>query len=96
MQAKEWGNIELGSIVSHGVGDGLRPVSEWLELLKGSGKVLFLQMQPNFSAHLKLMWPLMLIMSLFVLGIGFIQDVVNLLVDVLDAFNKSGHFINLR
>jgi len=38
----------------------------------------------------------MLIMTLFLLGIGFIQHIIDLLVDVLDAFNISGGFINLR
>ena len=38
----------------------------------------------------------MLIMSLLVLGIGLIQDVVNLLMDVLDVLNKLGFFIILE
>ena len=35
----------------------------------GLYKAFFLQMQPNFVAHLKLMWHPMLIMALLVLGI---------------------------
>jgi hypothetical protein len=69
VQAKEWGNVELKSIVSHNLGNGVRTISEWSELLMGSGKAFFLQMQPNFVAHLKLVWHPMLIMSLLVLGI---------------------------
>jgi hypothetical protein len=37
----------------------------------------------------------MLVMSLLVLGIGFLQDVMDLLVDVLNPFNKYGFLINL-
>jgi hypothetical protein len=37
----------------------------------------------------------MLVMSLLVLGIGFMQDVVDLLADVLNPFNKSNYLINL-
>lgn len=37
----------------------------------------------------------MLIMPLLVLEIGLIKDVVHLLEDVLDAFNKIGCFISL-
>jgi hypothetical protein len=45
---------------------------EWEKLSMGSGKAFFLQMQPNFVAHLKLMWHLMLIMALLVLVIGLL------------------------
>lgn len=31
-------------------------MSEWSELLMGSCKAFFLQMQPDFVAHLKLVW----------------------------------------
>ena len=72
-----------------------RTISEWYELSMGYGKAFFLQMQPNFVTHIKLMLHLVLIMSLFVIGIWLLQYVVNLLVDVLDAFNKSGHFISV-
>jgi hypothetical protein len=37
----------------------------------------------------------MLIMALLVFGIGFIQSVMNLLLNVLDSFNKFGCQINL-
>jgi len=49
----------------------------------------------NFVAHLKLMWCPMLIMSLLVFCIRLIQDVVHLLANVLDAFNKPHFFISL-
>jgi len=61
-----------------------------------SRKALFMQMQSNFVTHMKLMRHLMLIVSLLVLGIGFIQDVMNLLVNLLDALYKPSCFINLR
>jgi hypothetical protein len=37
----------------------------------------------------------MLIMELLVLGIGFIKNIMNLLLDVLDSLNKFGFSINL-
>jgi hypothetical protein len=40
--------------------------------LMGSCKAFFLQVKPNFFSHLKLMWHPMLIMTLFVLVIGFL------------------------
>lgn len=54
VRAKEWKNVKLKIIISHNIGDGVRPISEWYDLLMGSGKAFFLQMQPNFFAHLKL------------------------------------------
>jgi hypothetical protein len=50
-------------------------------------------MQPNFIAHLKLVGHLVLIMALLVLGIGLLQNILNLLVDVLDSFNEPGGFV---
>lgn len=38
----------------------------------------------------------MLIMALFVLSIGFFQDIMDWLVDVLNWFNKLGRFIGSR
>ena len=50
-------HAELESIVSHcSLGDGVRPISEWSKLLMDCNTALFLQMQPNFVTHLKLMW----------------------------------------
>ena len=69
MQAKETRNIELKSIIPHGLGGSVQPIMEWVKLLMGSYKVFFLQVQPNFVTHLKLMWHPMLIMALLVLGI---------------------------
>lgn len=68
MQAKEWGNVELKMIVYHDLGNDVRPISVWSKLPMDSSKVFFLHMKPNFVAHLKLVWHLMLIMSLLVLG----------------------------
>ena len=69
MQAKEWGNAELKCIVSHHIGNGVRTISKWSEFPLGSIKLFLLQMQPDFVVHLKLVWHLMLIMSLLVPGI---------------------------
>jgi hypothetical protein len=56
VQAKERRNVELEIIITHNLGDGVQPITEWEKLLMGSCKALFLQVQPNFVAHLKLMW----------------------------------------
>ena len=69
MQAEEWRNVVLQSIVAHSLGTGVRTMLEWLELLMGSCKVFFLQMQLDFVAHLELVWHPMLIILLLVLGI---------------------------
>jgi hypothetical protein len=69
VQAKERGNVELKTIVTHNLGDGVQPIKEWLKLSMGPCKAFFLQVQPNFVSHLKLMWHPMLIMALLVLGI---------------------------
>ena len=54
VQVKEWRNDVLQSIVPHSLGTAVRTMSEWSELLMGSGKAFFLSMQPDFVAHLKL------------------------------------------
>ena len=54
----------------------------------GSYEPLFLQMQPNLIPHLELVWNLMLFMSLPVLSIVLFENVMDLLADVLDSFNK--------
>ena len=46
----------LQSIVSCSLGTSVRTISEWFEFLMGSGKAFFLSMQPDFVAHLKLVW----------------------------------------
>jgi hypothetical protein len=72
MQAKERGNVECKRIVTHRFGDGVWPIPEWAKLLMGPCKAFFLQVQPNFVAHLKLMGHMVLIMVLLVLGIGLL------------------------
>jgi hypothetical protein len=94
VQAKERRNIELKRIIPHDLGDSVRPIIEWTKLPMGSCKAFFLQVQPNFVSHLKLMRHLMLIMALFVLIIGILYDILNLLVDVLDLLNESGGFVS--
>jgi hypothetical protein len=92
VQAKEGGNVELKRIVTHNLGDGVRFIAEWTNLVMESCKELFIQLQPNFIVYLKLVWHSVLIMVLLVLGIGLIQNILNLLVDVLDSFNEMGDF----
>jgi hypothetical protein len=61
----------------------------------GYGKALFLQMQPDLISHLKFVLDPMLIMALLVLGIGFLQHIMNFLLDVLYVLNKFGFPISL-
>jgi hypothetical protein len=77
------------------LGDGVRPILEWAQLSIGSCETLFLQMQLDLISHLKFMWYSMLIVALLVLGIGFLHNIMNFLLDVLDALNKFGYRINL-
>jgi hypothetical protein len=72
VHAKERGNVECKSIVTHVLGDGVWPIPEWAKLLMGLCKAFFLQVQPNFVAHLKIMWHQGLITTLLVLGIGLL------------------------
>jgi hypothetical protein len=60
-----------------------------------SCEALFLQMQPNLVAHLEFVWNPMLIMALLVLGISFLQNVMDLLSDVLNLFNEPGGSVGL-
>ena len=69
VQAKERRNVELKRIIPHGLGDNVQSIKKWVKLPMGSYKAFFLQVQPNFVTHLKLMWHPMLIMALLVLGI---------------------------
>jgi hypothetical protein len=96
LQSKEGGNFDLKSIVSHIIGDAVRFIAEWMKLPMESYKAFFLQVQPNFISHLKLVWHLMLIMALFVLGIGLLQNILNLLAYVLDLFNELGIFVSFN
>jgi hypothetical protein len=52
-------------------------------------------MQPDLISHLKFVWYMMLIVALLVLGIGFMQNIMNLLLDVLDTLKTFGYVINL-
>jgi hypothetical protein len=72
VQAKERRNVELKIIIPHDLGDVVRPITEWENLSMGSYKAFFLQVQPNFFTHLKLMWHPMLIMELLILVIGLL------------------------
>ena len=94
MQSKEGGNVELKIIVTHNLGDGIRSIAEWMKLLMGSCKDLFLQVKPNFISHLKIVWHSVLIITLLVLGIGLLQNILNLFTDVLDWFNELGGFVS--
>jgi hypothetical protein len=45
---------------------------------------------------MKLVWYLVLIMALLVLSIGFLQNIMELLVDVLNPLNESSGFVSIR
>jgi hypothetical protein len=93
MQAKEGGNVELKIIVTHNLSDVVMSIAEWTKLPMGSCKAFFLKIQPKFISDVKLVWHPVLIMALLVLGIGLLQNIMHLLVDVLDSFNESGGFV---
>jgi hypothetical protein len=93
MHAKEGWNVWIKSIVTHNFGDGVSSIVEWSKLPMGFCKACFPKVQPIFISHQKLVWHPVLIMALLVLGIGILQNILNLLVDVLDSFNElSGFF----
>jgi hypothetical protein len=96
VQTKEWWNVELKGIFPYSLGEGVRPILEWMKLVVGSSEALLLQMQPHFVAHLEVVWHPMLIMSLLVLSIGSVQDVMNLLADVLNVLNEVVCLVSLR
>ena len=52
-------------------------------------------MQPNLISLLEFVWNPMLIMALLVLGIGFLQNIMDLLSDVLNIFNEPDGFVGL-
>ena len=65
------------------------------KLSVGSGEMLFLQVQPNLVTHFEGLWNPMLIMALLILGISFLQDVLDLFTNVLNMFNESSCSIHL-
>jgi hypothetical protein len=93
VQSKEGGNVELKIIITDNLGDGVKSIVEWMKLLMGSCKELFMQVKPKFISHLKILWNPVLIMALLVLGIGILKNILKLLVDVLDSFNEPGGFL---
>jgi hypothetical protein len=52
VKAKERRNVELKRIITPDLGDGVRPIKEWENILMVSGKALFLQMKSNFVSHM--------------------------------------------
>jgi hypothetical protein len=88
-------NTKFKIILTQTVGDGVRTVLEWFQTLLGSCEVIFLQVQPHLISHLKFVWYSMLVVALLVLGIRFMHNIMNLLLDVLDVLKKLGFPINL-
>jgi hypothetical protein len=93
VKSKEKRNIELKIIPTHTLGDGIRHVSEWEQLLMGSCEVLFLQMKPNLVSNQNFLLYQMLIVVLPILGIGVLHNIRKLLLYVLDVLNKFGYSI---
>ena len=52
-------------------------------------------MQETLVAHLEFVWNPLLIMELLVLGICFLQNILDILSDVLNLFNEHGGFVGL-
>jgi hypothetical protein len=52
--------------------------------------VIFLQVQPHLITNLKLVWNLMLVVSLLVLGISLLKDVNELVVGGVISIQKFG------
>jgi hypothetical protein len=44
VQANEGWSVGLKIIATHNLGDSVRPIAKWVELLMGTCKALFLQM----------------------------------------------------
>jgi hypothetical protein len=82
--------------VSQNLGNYVSSIVKWPHLPVGSCKMLFLQMKPNLVAHLKLVGNPMLIMTLLILGIGFLQNIMDMLADFLNPFNESSCLVRLR
>jgi hypothetical protein len=68
-------------------------IVEWMKLMMCFCKELFLQVIQKFISHLKIVWHRLSIMVLLVLGIGILQNILNLLVDVLGMFNEPDKFV---
>jgi hypothetical protein len=80
MQTKEGWSVELKSIATHNLGDSVRPIKKWMKLLMGPDE----------------MWYPVFIMTLLVLSIGFLQNLLYLLVDVQNMLNEYGGFFDHR
>ena len=52
-------------------------------------------MKPDLVTNLEFVYNLILIMALLVLGIGFLQNIMDLLSNVLNIFNEPGAFVSL-
>jgi hypothetical protein len=72
VQAKGRRNIQFQIILTHNLHDGVRNILKWYDLLVVAREVLFLQIYPYLITDLKIVWNLILLMSLFVLGFGFL------------------------
>jgi hypothetical protein len=83
-------NTQFKSVLTLNLSDGVMPISKCSNLPVGARESFFIQVHPYLITNLKLAWNLMLIMSLLVLVIDFLQNIMNFLLDVLELFNKFG------
>lgn len=81
--------------LTHSIGYGVMSISIWSELLVGLFVPLFLQEKPFLITNLKPVWKSMLIMSQLIFGIRFLQNIMNMLFDMSNLFNKFGFSIYL-
>jgi hypothetical protein len=78
---------QLERIITHNLGDGVIPILEWSKIHVGACEVIFLQMQPHLFTNLKLVRDPMLVMLLLIIGIGLLQYIMNLFLEVMDPFD---------
>jgi len=71
MQVEVRWEIQLESILTHSLIDGVRLVAKRFELSSGSYESLFLLIQPHLVINLELMLNPMMVLLLLVIGIGF-------------------------
>jgi hypothetical protein len=71
IQANKRGNTLFVRILTHNLGNGVRPISKREYLSMGSCDFIFIQMQPYLISHLKILWNLTLIFGYWYLALNF-------------------------
>jgi hypothetical protein len=68
---EEW-KIQFKGNLTLNLCDNVRPISKWFEFPMEANDSLFMQVQPYIVTNLKLVWNLMMIVSLLILGASFL------------------------